>query len=68
MINLHIDLVQDQKKSAPAHTLILYHYIPKIILVRQSQLFFEILAYSNITKLRESRKKVENNGQVISSI
>ena len=36
--------------------------------VRYSQLVFEILAYLDVRKMRESRKQVENNAQVLFSI
>ena len=42
--------------------------ISKIVLVRYSQLVFEIITYLDGSKMRESGKQVENNAQVLSSI
>jgi hypothetical protein len=43
-------------------------YNLRVVLVRYSQLVFEILANLDGSKMRESRKQVENNAQVLSSI
>jgi hypothetical protein len=42
--------------------------ISKILLVRSSQLVFEIISYLDLSKMRESRKQVKKNAQVSSSI